>query len=137
MNLFSSNDEPAKSQSNPSEASITEIQREENQATDSEGEPINRSKIEEDSTLPPSDSIDSQPTTKNNSSLENLDQASTTNTTSDENTYINSEGNMVASPKLSETIPTGATAKCKDGTYSFSQHRKGTCSHHGGVMEWL
>lgn len=33
--------------------------------------------------------------------------------------------------------PAGATAKCKDGTYSFSQHHSGTCSHHDGVAEWL
>jgi Protein of unknown function (DUF3761) len=33
--------------------------------------------------------------------------------------------------------PAGATAKCNDGTYSFSQHRRGTCSHHGGVAVWL
>jgi len=33
--------------------------------------------------------------------------------------------------------PPGATAKCKDGTYSFSQHRSGTCSRHGGVAVWL
>src|SRR5438067_967724 len=26
------------------------------------------------------------------------------------------------------SIPAGATAKCTDGTYSFSQHRSGTCS---------
>jgi hypothetical protein len=37
----------------------------------------------------------------------------------------------------SNTDPTGATAKCKDGTYSKSQHHTGTCSHHGGVAEWL
>jgi hypothetical protein len=24
-----------------------------------------------------------------------------------------------------------------DGTYSFSQSRRGTCSHHGGVAKWL
>jgi Protein of unknown function (DUF3761) len=35
------------------------------------------------------------------------------------------------------TDPTGATAKCKDGTYSKSAHRSGTCSSHGGVAEWL
>jgi hypothetical protein len=35
------------------------------------------------------------------------------------------------------TDPTGATAKCKDGTYSKSQHRSGTCSSHGGVDTWL
>jgi hypothetical protein len=33
--------------------------------------------------------------------------------------------------------PAGATARCSDGTYSFSQHRSGTCSHHGGVEVWL
>jgi hypothetical protein len=33
--------------------------------------------------------------------------------------------------------PPGATALCRDGTYSFSQHHSGTCSHHGGVATWL
>lgn len=33
--------------------------------------------------------------------------------------------------------PAGATALCNDGTYSFSQHHQGTCSHHGGVAQWL
>jgi uncharacterized protein DUF3761 len=33
--------------------------------------------------------------------------------------------------------PPGATARCRDGTYSFSRHRSGTCSHHGGVAVWL
>lgn len=28
-------------------------------------------------------------------------------------------------------------ARCWDGTYSYSQHRRGTCSWHGGVMYWL
>lgn len=40
-----------------------------------------------------------------------------------------------ASPGSSR--PPGATAQCKDGTYSFSQTRSGTCSHHGGVATWL
>jgi len=31
----------------------------------------------------------------------------------------------------------GATAICNDGTYSYSAHRRGTCSHHGGVAQWL
>lgn len=30
----------------------------------------------------------------------------------------------------------GATAKCQDGTISYSAHRQGTCSHHGGVAVW-
>jgi Protein of unknown function (DUF3761) len=29
------------------------------------------------------------------------------------------------------------TAICNDGTYSYSLHRRGTCSHHGGVREWV
>lgn len=40
-------------------------------------------------------------------------------------------------PKNESTPPSGATALCRDGTYSFSQHRRGTCSHHGGVSKWL
>jgi hypothetical protein len=33
---------------------------------------------------------------------------------------------------------TGApTARCKDGTTSYSAHHSGTCSGHGGVAEWL
>ena len=42
-----------------------------------------------------------------------------------------------ATVKAGNTDPTGATAKCKDGTYSKSQHHSGTCSSHGGVAEWL
>jgi hypothetical protein len=34
-------------------------------------------------------------------------------------------------------LPQGITAICNDGTYSYSQHRRGTCSHHGGVKEWI
>jgi hypothetical protein len=33
--------------------------------------------------------------------------------------------------------PPGATALCRDGTYSFSKHHSGTCSYHGGVAKWL
>lgn len=32
--------------------------------------------------------------------------------------------------------PEGATARCKDGTCSYSKNRRGTCSWHGGVAEW-
>jgi hypothetical protein len=32
--------------------------------------------------------------------------------------------------------PNGATAKCRDGTESFSAHRSGTCSRHGGVAQF-
>lgn len=52
-------------------------------------------------------------------------------------TYVNSAGNTVCRPYSSSSTPTGATARCGDGTYSFSQSRSGTCSHHGGVSTWL
>jgi len=52
-------------------------------------------------------------------------------------TYVNSAGNIVCIPVESPTVTAGATARCVDGTYSFSESRSGTCSHHGGVAEWL
>jgi Protein of unknown function (DUF3761) len=54
-------------------------------------------------------------------------------------TYVNSAGNTVCKPEESPTgtAPAGATAECEDGTFSFSESRSGTCSHHGGVAEWL
>lgn len=33
--------------------------------------------------------------------------------------------------------PAGASAKCRDGSFSMSKHHSGTCSHHGGVANWL
>lgn len=51
-------------------------------------------------------------------------------------TYVNSAGNTVCRPVESVTVPAGASAKCRDGTYSYSQSRRGTCSHHGGVAVW-
>ena len=57
---------------------------------------------------------------------------------SNDSHYTNSDGDTVHSPALSSAgVPDGATAVCGDGTYSFSQHRRGTCSHHGGVARWL
>ncbi|HKS43585.1 MAG TPA: DUF3761 domain-containing protein [Amycolatopsis sp.] len=50
---------------------------------------------------------------------------------------MNSDGNCVPRPVQAGSPPPGATARCKDGTYSFSQHRQGTCSGHGGVASWL
>jgi hypothetical protein len=42
-----------------------------------------------------------------------------------------------AAPKSSAAgAPEGATAKCKDGTYSYAKGHSGACSHHGGVAEW-
>lgn len=50
--------------------------------------------------------------------------------------YTNSAGERVQSPTHYNSVPAGATALCRDGTYSFSQSRRGTCSHHEGVSIW-
>ena len=52
-------------------------------------------------------------------------------------TYVNTAGATVCRPEAASSAPAGATAKCGDGTYSFSQSRRGTCSSHGGVAVWL
>jgi len=66
-------------------------------------------------------------------------QATTQSGLSNDSYYTNSNDNQVHSPAYSNdnSVPAGATAQCGDGTYSFSQHRSGTCSHHGGVAQWL
>jgi hypothetical protein len=51
--------------------------------------------------------------------------------------YVNADGNAVCRPQSGPVAPPGATARCKDGTWSSSQNRRGTCSSHGGVAEWL
>ena len=51
--------------------------------------------------------------------------------------YRNSAGHCVPRPVRANRPPAGATARCRDGTYSFSQSRRGTCSWHGGVATWL
>ncbi|HET6836644.1 MAG TPA: DUF3761 domain-containing protein [Gemmatimonadales bacterium] len=53
--------------------------------------------------------------------------------------YINSRGQWIPSPAqtIDGQAPDGATARGRDGSYSFSQSRRGTCSWHGGVEDWL
>jgi hypothetical protein len=51
--------------------------------------------------------------------------------------YKNVNGVSVHSPVHVPVVPVGATAQCKDGSYSFSLHRSGTCSGHRGVAKWL
>jgi len=43
----------------------------------------------------------------------------------------------VAAAAAQASPPPGARAQCQDGTYSYSQHHSGTCSHHGGVAVWF
>ena len=44
---------------------------------------------------------------------------------------------MRSSAAREDAPPDGATARCRDGSYSRSTSRSGTCSHHGGVADWL
>jgi hypothetical protein len=50
--------------------------------------------------------------------------------------YVNASGHCVHRPEYSSNAPAGWSAQCRDGSYSFSEHRRGTCSHHGGVARW-
>src|SRR5581483_7766913 len=52
---------------------------------------------------------------------------------------MNSSGHEVHQPakSLNGSVPVGASARCRDGEYSFSEHHSGTCSGHGGVTNWL
>ncbi|MEO5687403.1 MAG: DUF3761 domain-containing protein [Burkholderiaceae bacterium] len=53
--------------------------------------------------------------------------------------YRNVDGVAVHSPAHTDNgaRPAGASARCRDGSFSFSLHHRGTCSHHGGVAQWL
>jgi hypothetical protein len=57
----------------------------------------------------------------------------------EQGSYVNRDGVVVHSPAhtVSGAVPPGASAQCRDGSYSFSLHHSGTCSHHGGVSNWL
>jgi hypothetical protein len=64
--------------------------------------------------------------------------APATSSSCDEAThYINSSHACVPRPVAAASEPAGATARCNDGTYWFSQHHQGTCSSHRGVASWL
>ena len=53
--------------------------------------------------------------------------------------YTNRQGEPVRRPTRAtdSQAPPDASAQCRDGSYSFSMHHRGTCSHHGGVAQWL
>lgn len=42
-----------------------------------------------------------------------------------------------ASTSAENNVAAGATAQCKDGTYSHAKNHRGACSRHGGVGKWL
>lgn len=62
-----------------------------------------------------------------------------TATTTGRSFYTTRQGEVVHRPvrAADSQAPPGASAQCRDGSYSFSAHRRGTCSHHGGVARWL
>ena len=51
-------------------------------------------------------------------------------------TYVNSSGHMIHDPRCVTGHVQGETAICRDGSHSFSEHHRGTCSHHGGVAHF-
>lgn len=53
--------------------------------------------------------------------------------------YVNKDGQTVHRPAHTRSgkAPAGASAQCRDGSFSFSTHHRGTCSRHGGVDHWL
>lgn len=50
--------------------------------------------------------------------------------------YTAHSGHRVHRPVQASAAPAGASARCRDGAWSFSESRRGTCSHHGGVASW-
>ena len=75
--------------------------------------------------------VQATPDVSNPSAAEKADQSAISNDT----TYTNVSGDTIPSPVHLNSC-TG-TAVCNDGSCSYSEHRQGTCSHHGGVAEWL
>ncbi|WP_425542399.1 DUF3761 domain-containing protein [Sphingomonas oligophenolica] len=51
--------------------------------------------------------------------------------------YTAHSGHRVHRPVQASHAPAGASAQCRDQSWSFSESRRGTCSHHGGVARWL
>ncbi len=64
-------------------------------------------------------------------------ESSTINLPPPPETSSSSPPSSITTPSPSTTKCAGATAICNDGTCSYSKHRSGTCSHHGGVKQWL
>ena len=50
--------------------------------------------------------------------------------------YRSVDGSTIHGPTRSNQDSGPVTARCRDGTRSFSHHHRGTCSHHGGVGGW-
>lgn len=97
------------------------------EVTYTDGKETARRKISENTNKAPIDEIISKGTKE-------LQPTYVAPTACGEDYYVNVDGNCVHRPSSSSS---GATAQCRDGSYSYSQHRRGTCSGHGGVAMWL
>jgi hypothetical protein len=64
-------------------------------------------------------------------------QAQTSEQTSGNEYYTARSGHRVHRPMKATSAPRGASAQCRDNSWSFSENHRGTCSHHGGVSRWL
>ncbi|MCJ2076556.1 DUF3761 domain-containing protein [Methylobacterium sp. E-016] len=53
--------------------------------------------------------------------------------------YESRDGSSVHQPARTQdgSKPEGASARCRDDTWSFSHTHSGTCSRHGGVAIWI
>ena len=49
----------------------------------------------------------------------------------------NTNSAVVGSGAAEDNNSAGAIARCKDGLYSHAKNRRGACSRHGGVANWL
>ena len=54
-----------------------------------------------------------------------------------EDYYTATSGHRVHRPVRAASAPVGASARCRDDSWSFSENHRGICSHHGGVARWL
>ncbi len=53
--------------------------------------------------------------------------------------YDNVDGQTIHKPahSLIGGKPNGATGRCKDGSYTFAQHKTGACSKQKGLAQWF
>jgi hypothetical protein len=65
----------------------------------------------------------------------------TTSASSGPKTTVAPAPRPTAAPRSSDggenSNPNGASAQCRDGTYSHAAHHQGACSRHGGVAKWM